>query len=98
SEIADADEWLASLDRFGIVSDRAVLLEGAPLLQNLALPFTLAIDPVPDDVRERVVALARECGIDPDRLDQIAGEANAATRARVHVARAVAVNPALLLL
>ena len=30
-------------DRFGIVSERAVLLEGATLTQNLALPF--ALDP-----------------------------------------------------
>jgi ABC-2 type transport system ATP-binding protein len=98
SAIADGDAWLAWLDRFGIVSHRAVLLEGAPLVQNLALPFTLSIDPIPTDVRERVVALAGECGIAVDRLDQVAGEASPATRARVHVARAVAVDPALLLL
>ena len=45
--IADGDEWLASLDRFGIVSPRAVLLDAATLLQNLAMPFTLDIDPIP---------------------------------------------------
>ena len=28
ADIANGDEWLASLDRFGIVSERAVLLEG----------------------------------------------------------------------
>ena len=41
AEIADGDEWLASLDRFGIVSERAVLLDGATVEQNLAMPFTL---------------------------------------------------------
>ena len=40
SEIASGDEWLASLERFGIVSPRAVLIEGATVLQNLAMPFT----------------------------------------------------------
>ena len=46
ADISDGDAWLASLDRFGIVSPRAVLLEGATLEQNLAMPFTLQIDPV----------------------------------------------------
>ena len=27
-DLADGDEWLSSLDRFGIVTDRAVILEG----------------------------------------------------------------------
>src|SRR5437879_5817418 len=35
SSIADSDDWLASLDRFGIVSPRAVLLDAATVLQNL---------------------------------------------------------------
>ena len=47
ADVSDGDEWLASLDRFGIVSERAVLLEGATLAQNLAMPFTLEIDPIP---------------------------------------------------
>ena len=41
SEISTGDEWLASLDRFGIVSPRAMMLDGATVLQNLAMPFTL---------------------------------------------------------
>ena len=61
--IADGDEWLASLDRFGIVSPRAVLLDAATLLQNLAMPFTLEIDPIPAGVADRAAALGREAGI-----------------------------------
>jgi len=98
SAIADGDEWLASLDRFGIVSHRAVLLEGATLLQNLALPFTLEIDPVPEGVAGDIAALAAECGIPADVLHTQAGETSAAVRARVHLARAIALRPALLLL
>src|SRR4051794_33049780 len=63
SDVADGDEWLTSLDRFGIVSERAVLLEGASLAQNLALPFTLDIDPVSPETLARVTQLAKECGI-----------------------------------
>jgi ABC-type lipoprotein export system ATPase subunit len=98
AEIPDGDAWLASLDRFGIVSPRAVLLEGATLAQNLAMPFTLAIDPIPADVRATVERLAEECGLPPASLESRAGEMSPALLARVHVARAIALGPALLLL
>src|SRR5262249_55974839 len=52
----------------------------------------------PDEIRARIVALAAECGLDPAGLDRIAGEASAAVRARVHLARAIAPDPALLLM
>lgn len=96
AEISDGDAWLASLDRFGILSPRAVMLEGSTLLQNLALPFTLQIDPVPTDVVARVAALAAECGIDPASLPAQVGELPQAVRVRAHLARALALDPALL--
>ena len=46
STIADSAEWLAVVDRFGIVSRRAVLLEAFTLLQNLAVPLTLDIESI----------------------------------------------------
>jgi ABC-type transporter Mla maintaining outer membrane lipid asymmetry ATPase subunit MlaF len=107
ADIAGGDEWLASLDRFGIVSPRGVLLEAATVEQNLAMPLTLQIDPVPPDVTVRVAALARECGIEgeagagndlPGWLKHVTGDAPAHIRARMHLARAVALAPALLVL
>jgi ABC-type transporter Mla maintaining outer membrane lipid asymmetry ATPase subunit MlaF len=98
SEVADGDEWLASLDRFGIVSERAVLLEGATLAQNLALPFTLDIDPVSAETLERVTRLSVECGIEAEWLDQPAAEVPAPIRVRAHLARALALGPELLLM
>ena len=98
SEIADSEDWLEWLERFGIVSPRGVLLEGSTLLQNLAMPFTLAIDPVAPDVERRVRDLAAQCGIDPDRWCGVrAGELPAPIRVRAHLARALALDPALLL-
>ena len=39
--ITDGDEWLRTLDRFGILSDRAVLLDELTVAQNLAMTLTL---------------------------------------------------------
>jgi predicted ABC-type transport system involved in lysophospholipase L1 biosynthesis ATPase subunit len=97
-EIATDTEWLASLDRFGIVTARAVLLDALPIAANLALPFTLAIDPMSGDVRQKVNGLAVEVGLDPDRLAALAVTLTPAERLRVHLGRALAVNPLALLL
>jgi ABC-type lipoprotein export system ATPase subunit len=88
SEIATGDEWLASLDRFGIVSPRAVILEGSTVQQNLALPFSLEMDRIPATVMEQVGRLAAECGIDPGDMGRQAGELPAHVRSRIHLARA----------
>jgi ABC-type lipoprotein export system ATPase subunit len=96
SEISSGDEWLASLDRFGIISPRGVLLESATIEQNIGMVFTLEIDPVPPDTARRVAALAADCGIGDVKM--VTGEASPDVRARVHLARAVALSPALLVL
>ena len=99
SAIATGDEWLEWLERFGIVSPRGVLLEGSTLLQNLAMPFTLDIDPVPPAVEEQVRRLAVQCGIDPGRwLGAIAGELPPDGRVRAHFARSLALDPAFVVI
>jgi ABC-type transporter Mla maintaining outer membrane lipid asymmetry ATPase subunit MlaF len=98
ADVADGDEWLSSLDRFGIVSPRAVMLEEATLAQNLALPFTLEIDPVSAETMERVRRLSHECDIAPEWLEQPAAELPAAMRARAHLVRALALGPELLIM
>jgi phospholipid/cholesterol/gamma-HCH transport system ATP-binding protein len=98
ASIADGEDWLASLDRFGIVSPRAVLLDAATLQQNLAMPLTLQIDPVGPDTARRVEALAREVELDTATLDRPIASLDAAMRARAHLARAVALEPSLLIL
>ena len=96
--IADGDEWLAWLDRFGIVSPRAVLLDAATLGQNLAMPLTLQIDPVPPDAAAQVAQLAGEVGIDRGLLDRPVAGLDPAVRARAHLARAMALGPSLLIM
>ena len=96
--ISDGDDWLDSLDRFGIVSPRAVLLDAATLLQNLAMPLSLEIEPVPPAIVHQVAQLAAEAGLDGAALDRPVAGLDAATRARAHLARAIALNPDLVIL
>jgi ABC-type iron transport system FetAB ATPase subunit len=98
SAIADGDQWLASLDRFGIVSPRAVLLDAATVLQNLAMPLTLQIDPVPPDAAATAIAVAREAGIDDRYLERPIAGLPEAVKMRAHLVRAVMLGPALLIL
>ena len=98
TRVADSAEWLALVDRFGIVSDRAVLLEACTPLQNLALPFTLDIEPVSDAARPRAQSLAHEAGLDPAEWDRPVSALDTAARARVRFGRALALDPAVLLL
>lgn len=97
-EITDGDAWLAGLDRFGVVTARAVLLEGMTVRQNVALPLTIEIDPVPDTLVPQADALAREAGIDEAWFDRLAHEAPVPVRMRIHLARSLALSPSLLLL
>jgi putative ABC transport system ATP-binding protein len=96
--ITDGDEWLRTLDRFGILSDRAVLLDELTVAQNLALPITLDIDPIPADVRGRMDALASEVGLTPDVIDRKVATLTPGGKLRVRLGRAVALAPDLLLL
>jgi putative ABC transport system ATP-binding protein len=97
-EIATDAAWLASLDRFGLVTHRAVLIDQLPIASNLALPLTLSIDPMPDEMLTRVGQLAQEAGLAVGRLAAAAATLSPDERLRVHLARALAPDPALLLL
>jgi ABC-type lipoprotein export system ATPase subunit len=96
AETTDADSWLASLDDFGILSERAVLLDALTAMQNIAMPFTLDVDPVPDAVRPQVLALTEEVGLEPAEVQRPVGALTPLARARVRLGRALALNPRIL--
>lgn len=98
ADIVDSDEWLTIVDRFGIVSERVVLLEGMNAVQNLALPFTLDIEPPGGEPLTRAQALAREVGLDQDLWELPVAKLDGLSRTSVRLARAIAHDPALLLL
>ena len=94
--IADREAWLETLDRFGMITERAVLLEQLTVEQNLALPFSLSLDELSSDVRERVVSLAAEIGLHENLTTQTA-TLSAGSRLRVRLGRALALEPRVLL-
>jgi ABC-type methionine transport system ATPase subunit len=66
--------------------------------QNLAIPFSLDIDPIPAATLERVSALARSVGLDEGQLNVRLGEAGELARTRVNLGRAIALDPSALVL
>ncbi len=98
SAIADSDEWLAFTERFGIVSDRIVLLEGMTVAQNLAISFDLALEPVPPEIMTRVTRLAAEVGVDAASLNTRVADAAPLLRSQIFLARALALDPAIMVL
>jgi ABC-type sulfate/molybdate transport systems ATPase subunit len=98
SDITDSADWLAVADRFGIVSDRAVLLEGMTVLQNLALPFSLDIEPPTAEVAARAERLAEEVGLPRGDLNTPIANLGGAARLSVRIGRALALDPEVLLL
>lgn len=95
--IASGDEWLRLLDQFGLLSERAVLVESFTAEQNLALPFSLEIDHLPDGVRRQVRELAEEVRLPPDELQRPTAALGPLARLRVRLGRALALQPRVLL-
>ena len=96
--ITDAGDWLATLDRIGMLSPRAMLADELTIEQGIAMAFTLSLDPVPDAVAGSVARLAGEAGLSAaDRATRIS-DAPPLVRARCRLARALATAPAVLVL
>lgn len=98
SAITDGDQWIKSLDRFGVVSHRAVLLEGATVAENIAMSYSLSIDPIPPDIRAKVDALGALVDLSPAELASTVGSAGRAAAVRAHLARALSIEPAIVVL
>jgi putative ABC transport system ATP-binding protein len=95
--ITDSTAWLKSLDRLGMVTARGILIEAFSVLQNVAMSFTLDVDPVDPRVVPQAGAVARDAGIDAALFDVPAGKVAPETQMRVHLARALALGPQLLI-
>ncbi len=96
SSIAGPDAWLTTLDLFGLLTDRAVLVEQFTVEQNLALPMSITVEDMSADVRSRVAELADEIGLAND-LQRQAGVLPPHQRARIRLGRALALAPRVLI-
>lgn len=97
TEIPDSTAWLRALERFGLYGERTVLIEQLTVEQNLAIPFTMDLDPLSAEIKERVRQLAADAGLESDRLAQPVGGLPALDIALVRLGRALALDPGLLL-
>lgn len=95
--ITDHAGWLAMLDQFGLVSDRAVLLEQLNAEQNMAMPLSLTVESMPEQLRSRARLLAEEAGVRAPHLMMPMAQVPPEVRIRVRLARALALDPKILL-
>jgi putative ABC transport system ATP-binding protein len=97
TSITAVDDWVTELDRFGLISTRAVLVDQFTAEQNLALPLTLEIDPLPGAVRTEVGQLASQVGLSTEELTVQTAALTPTAQLRLRVGRALALRPRVLL-
>jgi len=97
TEIADSTDWLDLLQRFGLFSDRTVLVEQLTVEQNMALAHTLEVDPLADEVRREVRDVADTLGFASGLLARRVEGLHALDMALARLGRAVALKPDVLL-
>ena len=97
SAITNAEGWVRFLDQFGLISERAVMLDQLSAGQNLAMPLSLNVQAMPTEVREAIEGLAGEVGLQPEELERPLGSLPPLHRQRVRLGRALALSPRVLL-
>ena len=97
ASITTRDAWLVLLDRFGLVSDRSVLLDQLTVEQNLAIPLSLEVEHMSDALRASVHRLADEVRLSASELPEAFGRLAPARQLRVRLGRALALDPQVLL-
>ncbi len=97
SSVTSVDDWVADLDRIGLVSERAVLVEQFTAEQNLAMPMSLEVESLTPALRDEVRALALEVGLTGDDLNAPTAALRPPSLLRLRLGRALALRPRVLL-
>ena len=96
TDIADSDTWLTALRQYGLLGPRTVLIEQLTVEQNLAIPLTLEVDPLPDALKAQIRALGEEVGL-AHVLERRLMELGPLDLQRLRLGRALALDPRVLL-
>lgn len=97
TDIPDSDAWLVALRQYGLLGVRTVLIEQLTVEQNLAIPLTLDVEPMPESLKVEMQALGAEVGLPADWLARRPAELGALDLQRVRLGRALALAPRVLL-
>ena len=95
--IQDARSWLDALDCFGILSERAIVLDNMTVEDNLAMPLTMSLHDVDAAMRAKVHAIADEVGLRREQLSKPVAALSLGGRLRLRLGRALAPDPRILL-
>ena len=95
--IQTPDAWLGVLDHFGIVGERAIVLDELSVEDNLIMPNTLALHDVDAATRRGARELAEEVGLGAAVLERPVAQLDAAARVRLRLGRALAPRPEVVL-
>ena len=95
--VTDHAAWMTMLDHFGLISNRSVLLPQLTAVQNLAIPFTLAVESMPGETRQVVHRLADEIGLPESDRPLPLSALSPASVLRVRLGRALALQPRVLI-
>jgi len=95
--IQDARSWLTSLDSFGVLSERAVVLDNMTVEENLTMPLTMALHDVDDTLREKVHAIAEEVGLSRGEMGRPVAALSLSGRLRLRLGRALGPDPRIML-
>jgi predicted ABC-type transport system involved in lysophospholipase L1 biosynthesis ATPase subunit len=95
--IPDGQVWLRLLDDFGLLSERAVLVDQLSAEHNLAMPVSLDLKGMTADQRADVRSLADEVGLTGVELERPVGALGPTARLRIRLGRALALRPRILL-
>jgi phospholipid/cholesterol/gamma-HCH transport system ATP-binding protein len=83
--------------RFGFLFQQAALFDSMTIAQNIAFPLRQHTDAVPDEIHRVVLARLAEVGLPENVLNKKPAELSGGMRKRVGLARALAMEPEIML-